>query len=76
MLISQHIPFDRFETKPPLSSSELQPKHNASEPYTLTLEAQASMTFAPVCIWKPSQPQLGHPKHTGRSTCHKVAIMR
>jgi hypothetical protein len=53
MLISQNIPFDRFETKPPLSSSALQPEHYASEPYTLTLEAQASMTFAPVCIQKP-----------------------
>jgi hypothetical protein len=64
MLISQHIPFDRFETKTSLSSSALQPKHNASEPYTLTLVAQVSMTFAPVCTRKPSQPQLGHPKHT------------
>jgi len=73
MLISQHNAFVRFETKPPLSSSAVQPKRNA---YTLTLEAQASMTFATVCIGKPSQPQLGHPKHTGRSTCHKVAIMR
>jgi hypothetical protein len=76
MLISQYNAFVRFETKPPLSSSAVQPKHNASEPYTLTLQAQASMTFAPVCIGKPSQHYLDHPKHTGRSTCHKVAIMR